>query len=121
MCKVIRQFADTDRRGCDRECQEGDREWQSTGRTPGQSGRTKPASCIWILTRSSDSLLKMTWTTGIFRCAWVSRSPRPSIVKPPSPHSAIDCRPGNASCAPNALGAAFAIEAQEKEPKRRRL
>ena len=47
----------------------------------------------------------------------VSRSPSPSIVNPPSPHRAMVCRPGYASCAPNALGAALAMDAQENEPK----
>ncbi len=45
------------------------------------------------------------------------RSPIPSIVKPPSPQRAIVCRPGYANCAPNALGAALAMEAHENEPK----
>ena len=38
-------------------------------------------------------------------------------MKPPSPQSAIVCRPGYANCAPNALGAALAMDAQENEPK----
>ena len=42
------------------------------------------------------------------------------MVKPPSPHSAIVCRPGKASAAPNAFGEAFAIDAQENEPNSRR-
>ena len=43
------------------------------------------------------------------------------MVNPPSPQTAIVWRPGNASCAPNALGAALAIEAHENEPKSRRF
>ena len=43
------------------------------------------------------------------------------MVKPPSPQRAIVCRPGNANCVPNALGAALAMEAQENEPKSRRF
>jgi hypothetical protein len=35
--------------------------------------------------------------------------------------SALVWRPGYASCAPNALGAALAMEAHENEPKIRRL
>ncbi len=42
-------------------------------------------------------------------------------MNPPSPHSAIVWRPGYASCAPKALGAALAIEAHENEPKIRRF
>jgi hypothetical protein len=73
--------------------------------------RMKPASCCSMLTKSSIPLFKTIWTTGAWRCTWVSRSPSPSMVKPPSPHKAIVCRPGKASCAPNALGAALAIDA----------
>ena len=39
------------------------------------------------------------------------------MVNPPSPHIAMVCRPGYANCAPNALGAALAMEAHENEPK----
>jgi hypothetical protein len=39
------------------------------------------------------------------------------MVKPPSPQSAIVCRPGYANCAPNALGAALAIDPHENDPK----
>src|ERR1700684_1521214 len=38
------------------------------------------------------------------------------MVKPPSPHMAIVCRPGYANWAPNALAAALAMDAQENEP-----
>ena len=43
------------------------------------------------------------------------------MVKPPSPQMAMVCRPGNANCAPNALGAALAMEAHENEPNIRRF
>lgn len=39
------------------------------------------------------------------------------MVNPPSPHIVIVWRPGYANCAPNALGAALAMEAHENEPK----
>ena len=41
------------------------------------------------------------------------------MVKPPSPHKAIVCRPGKASCAPNAFGDALAIDANENDPNSR--
>ena len=81
---------------------------------------TKPASCCSILTKSSALLFSTMCTTGVRRCTSVSRSPRASMVNPPSPHSAIVCRPGKATWAPNALGEALAIDAHENDPNSRR-
>src|SRR6516225_5324421 len=94
--------------------------WPKSGFTKSVPYGISPASCCSRWTKSSWPLLKMMFTTRVLRWTWVSRSPSPSMVKPPSPHKAMTCRPGKASAAPKAYGEALAIDAQVDEPIIRR-
>ena len=81
---------------------------------------TIPAAFISSSTNDSAPLLNTTTLTGSCRWRSVSSSPS-SIASPPSPDSAMTCRPGWLAWAPIACGSALAMLPWLNEPISRRV
>ena len=80
---------------------------------------TKPSAFISTSTKLYEELLNTTTLTGRSCSTSVSSSPI-SIDSPPSPASAITCRPGEAAWAPIACDSALAMDPWVNDPTIRR-